>query len=106
MATKNRTTTPTPNDTGGDPARYPVMTDSIADLRQRMATAAAAQDYEEARRLRDELAALETNGLRTQQPGAMGLGTSQQRMEPPPGWVKPTKPDPMTRGRGRGQGRN
>jgi len=95
---------PTRNDTGGPLARYPVMTDSIADLRHRMAAAAAAQDYEEARRLRDQLAALETDGLRVQQPGAMGLGTSQQRMEPPQGWAKPAKPDPMTKGRGRGQG--
>jgi hypothetical protein len=31
----------------------------------------------------------------------MGLGTSQQRMTPPPGWVKPKKPDPMTKGRKR-----
>jgi hypothetical protein len=28
----------------------------------------------------------------------MGLGTSQQRAEPPPGWSPPKKPDPMTRG--------
>jgi hypothetical protein len=26
-------------------------------------------------------------------------------MEPPAGWVRPTKPDPMTKGRGRGQGK-
>jgi hypothetical protein len=81
------------------------MTEDITELRRLMAAAAAAQDYEEARRLRDRLAALEGDGLRVQQPGAMGLGTSQQRMEPPAGWVRPTKPDPMTKGRGRGQGK-
>jgi hypothetical protein len=40
----------------------------------------------------------DTGGLRRQQPGAMGLGTSQQRMSPPPGWIRPAKPDPMTAG--------
>ncbi|GGE79074.1 UvrB/UvrC motif-containing protein [Sphingomonas prati] len=75
------------------------MTDTIADLRRRMDAAAAALDFEEAQRLRNALAALETDGLREQQPGAMGLGTSQQRMQPPPGWVRPTKPDNMTTGR-------
>ncbi|WP_076071820.1 UvrB/UvrC motif-containing protein [Sphingomonas montana] len=81
------------------------MSDSIADLRRRMAEAAAALDYEEAQRLRDLLATFETDGLHEQQPGAMGLGTSQQRMQPPPGWVRPAKPDPMTRNRNRNRGR-
>jgi len=40
-------------------------------------------------------------GLTRQQPGAMGLGTSRQQVEPPAGWVKPKKPDPMTKGRKR-----
>ncbi|URW75667.1 UvrB/UvrC motif-containing protein [Sphingomonas donggukensis] len=88
------------------------MTDPIADLQRRMNAAAAALDFETASRLRDELSilrtaggdsaeAIDTAGLTRQQPGAMGLGTSQQRMEPPTGWVKPKKPDPMTRGRSR-----
>jgi len=81
------------------------MTDSIANLRRRMADAAAALDYEEAKRLRDMLAALEGAEIRVQQPGAMGLGTSQQRMTPPPGWVKPVRPDPMTKGRSKPRGR-
>jgi hypothetical protein len=34
----------------------------------------------------------------------MGLGTSQSRVTPPDGWVKPRKPDPMTRGRNRRSG--
>lgn len=83
------------------------MTDRIADLQRRMDAAAAALDFETASRLRDELSILrgaeragtiDTAGLTRQQPGAMGLGTSQQRMTPPEGWVKPKKPDPMTRG--------
>ena len=88
------------------------MTD-LAALEARMAAAAAALDYEEARRLRDLIAlvrggasldeaqAADTAGLVRQQPGAMGLGTSQQKVTPPPGWTPPKKPDPMTRGRSR-----
>ena len=77
-------------------------------LERQMRAAAAAADFELAARLRDELRALQAadaardaGELYRQQPGAMGLGTSQQRMEPPPGWVRPKKPDPMTRGRKR-----
>ncbi|WCT74455.1 UvrB/UvrC motif-containing protein [Sphingomonas naphthae] len=83
------------------------------DLRRRMEAAAAALDFEEAKRLRDQLnllrggtsreevAQADTSGLSRQQPGAMGLGTSQQRVTPPAGWTPPKKPDPMTRGRNR-----
>ena len=83
------------------------MTVRIADLQRRMDEAAAALDFETASRLRDELSiaratddsgAIDTTGLTRQQPGKMGLGSSQQRMTPPEGWVKPKKPDPMTRG--------
>ena len=73
--------------------------DPLSALQAQMDEAAAALDFEEAQRLRNALAALETDGLREQQPGAMGLGTSQQRMQPPPGWVRPIKPDNMTTGR-------
>ncbi|QNA85234.1 excinuclease ABC subunit B [Sphingomonas sp. So64.6b] len=85
------------------------MVDPAEELRQRMEAAAAALDFEEARRLRDKLNLLrggallddvsdiDTSGIARQQPGAMGLGTSQQRMTPPPGWTPPKKPDPMTR---------
>ena len=78
-----------------------------------MAAAAAALDFEEARRLRDriilvrggasldEAEAADTAGLKRQQPGAMGLGTSQQKLTPPPGWTPPPRPDPMTKGRSR-----
>jgi hypothetical protein len=87
--------------------------DELERLEAQMAKAAAALDFEEARRLRDRIAlvrggaslddalAADTTGLRRQQPGAMGLGTSQQQVSPPPGWKPPPKPDPMTRGRSR-----
>ena len=93
--------------------RYAAMDDEIEALRQRMEAAAEALDFEEAKRLRDQLALLrggasaedaaaaDTSGLIRQQPGRMGLGTSQQRMSPPPGWTPPKKPDPMTRATGR-----
>ena len=78
---------------------------TIADLTRRMEAAAAALDFETAQRLRDQISLLrgtdgaqdiDPAGLTRQQPGAMGLGTSQQRMTPPEGWTKPRKPDPMT----------
>ena len=92
------------------------MTDRIADVQRRMEAAAAALDFETASRLRDELSILrgasgdvapvDPTGLVRQQPGAMGLGTSQQRVTPPPGWVKPKKPYPMTKGRSRPRGQS
>ena len=87
------------------------MADTIDILRERMERAALALDFEEAKRCRDriemlrggatpeEAAAADFAGLERQQPGAMGLGTSQQRATPPPGWKRPAKPDPMTTGR-------
>jgi hypothetical protein len=82
---------------------------TIADLTRRMEEAAAALDFEEAKRLRDQISLrraggdddADPTGLTRQQPGSMGLGTSQQRMTPPDGWVKPKKPDPMTKNSGR-----
>jgi hypothetical protein len=94
------------------------MTETIEELRLRMEAAAAAMDFEEASRLRDRISLLraaepgaeaeveiDPRGLDRQQPGRMGLGTSQQRMTPPPGWKPPKKPDPMTKGRSRPRGR-
>lgn len=83
------------------------MTDTLDTLRLQMEAAAAAMDFETASRLRDrinllrggadegEALAADTAGLTRQQPGAMGLGTSRQRVEPPPGWKPPKKPDLM-----------
>ncbi len=88
------------------------MTD-LKKLQARMTAAVAALDYEEARRLRDVIAlvrggasieeaeAADTAALTRQRPGAMGLGTSQNRPTPPLGWKPPPKPDPMVRHRGR-----
>ena len=88
------------------------MTDDIEALRHRMEAAAEALDFEEAKRLRDQLnlmrggatlaeaEASDTSDLTRQQSGKMGLGTSQQRMTPPEGWKPPSKPDPMTKGVG------
>ena len=89
------------------------MADTIEALQEKMDAAARALDFEEASKLRDRINLIrggataseaehaDLSGLTRQQPGAMGLGTSQARMEPPPGWQRPAKPDPMTRGRGR-----
>lgn len=82
----------------------------LEELHRQMEAAAASLDFEEARRLRDRISIvrgaggkpvdpIDTSGLTRQQPGHMGLGTSQQRMTPPPGWKPPPKPDPMTRNR-------
>ena len=72
-----------------------------------------AEDFEEARRLRDQISLMRggapadlakaagTAGIERQRPGAMGLGTNHQKVAPPPDWVRPAKPDSMTRGRGR-----
>ena len=89
----------------------------IDELERRMDEASRALDFEQARQLRDQLnllrggaslsqtAASDTSGLSRQQPGAMGLGTSQQRMRPQPGWKPPAKPDLMTTGKPRQRGR-
>ena len=87
------------------------MTRDITHLTEQMEAAAAAQDFEEARRLRDLIALVrggadldaaaqaDTGGIARQQPGSMGLGTSRQGLTPPPGWTPPVRPDPMTKGR-------
>ncbi len=85
------------------------MSDYLDQLRARMEAAAAAMDFEEAGRLRDQLSLLrgqpgseadpiDSSRLTRQRPGAMGLGTSDQRLKPPPGWTPPARPSPMTSG--------
>ena len=81
-------------------------------LERQMREAAAAGKFEVAAKLRDDLHALadvdaarDTGDLHRQQPGAMGLGTSRQAVEPPPGWTPPKRPDPMTANRSRPRGR-
>lgn len=92
------------------------MTTSLAELHALMDAAAARGDFEEAAQLRDRISliraaggkpeddAFEVTGLTRQQPGKMGLGTSQQCITPPPGWTPPAKPDPMTKGKARPRG--
>lgn len=87
------------------------MSDTLTSLHQKMAIAAAALDFEAAKRYRDRISLMrggatsaeaelaDTAGLDRQQSGAMGLGTSQQRFTPPKDWRPPVKPDPMTTGR-------
>lgn len=102
-------------ETDSQHARYAFMSHTEETLGERMEAAALALDFEEAKRLRDmisllrggattvEAEAADLTGLTRQQPGAMGLGTSQQRVTPPPGWRPPPKPDPMTNGRRHGR---
>jgi hypothetical protein len=63
------------------------------ELERRMAQAVADEDFEQAARLRDRIAALGGSSFKRQVPGRMGLGTDQQVYQPPEGWVPPTKPD-------------
>lgn len=80
------------------------MNDEVLALQARMADAIAAEDYELAARIRDELVALggpealigPGSKLRREQPGKMGLGTDQQSYAPPKGWVAPKRPSPST----------
>ena len=87
------------------------MTETIENLQRKMEEAAGALDFEEAKRCRDKISLLrggagaeeveraDLSGLQRQRPGAMGLGTNQQRSTPPAGWKPPPRPDPMTSGR-------
>ena len=75
------------------------MNDDLAALKAFLADAVLAEDFEMAARLRDRIAALEPktpSKLRRQEPGKMGLGTSDQKFKPPPGWKPPKRPDLMT----------
>lgn len=84
---------------------------TVGELHARMEAAAARQDFEEAARLRNLIAlarqtdadptATDVGVLQRQQPGAMGIGSSQPIPTRPAGWVRPKKPDPMTRNRSR-----
>lgn len=74
----------------------------ITALTAEMQKAAAAEDFETAARLRNEIAALkgEAGGaplVRQPPPGEMGLGTHIPVTDRPKGWRPPKKPDPMTR---------
>ena len=80
----------------------------LTELSKEMATAAEAMDFEKATALRNEIARIKGEGpvkegdpdtvtVGQPPPGAMGLGTQVPVREPPKGWVKPKKPDMMTK---------
>jgi hypothetical protein len=90
-------------------------TTHLDDLKRQMEEAVAAQDFETAGKLRDQIESVHRGNLvrgveetpqasyfQRQVPGKMGLGTDQQVYAPPPGWVAPKKPDPMTAGHSKG----
>ena len=68
----------------------------IAELTRRMQEAAIAENFELAARLRNEIEDLKGPAVRQPPPGQMGLGTQIPVSEPPKGWKRPKKPDPMT----------
>lgn len=74
--------------------------DAIAKLEARRAEAEAAGDLATAELLADAIARLKSgqSALKEQQPGRMGLGTSQEDYRRDPPRTLPKKPDPMTRG--------
>ena len=85
------------------------------DLKAQMDVAVAAQDFEAAAKLRDQIGAIQHSAMvrdvedppqasyfQRQVPGRMGLGTDQPVPRKPEGWVPPRKPDPMTAGHSRG----
>ncbi len=63
----------------------------IVELEADMAAAAAREDFEEAARLRNEIAILRGGNVDVRQPppGQMGLGTNIPVAAPPKGWRKP-----------------
>lgn len=75
-------------------------------LEKQMEKAAADFEFETAAALRDEIARLkgeEHDIVGQPPPGQMGLGSNTPVRQPPKGWVKPKKPDFLTKsGKGRG----
>lgn len=86
----------------------------LVALEKQMDEAAAAFDFERAAALRDEIARLkgedadatvilddEGNPVKVSvgqaPPGQIGLGSNAPLRQPPKGWVKPKKPDLMTK---------
>ena len=80
----------------------------LVALEKQMQAAAEAMDFERATALRNEMARIkgeapvqagdpDTVTVSQPPPGAMGLGTQVPVRQPPKGWVKPKKPDLMTK---------
>jgi hypothetical protein len=92
---------------------FDYMTVRIDELERRMAAASEMMDFEEARRLRDQInlirsgaspenaAQADTSGLLRQKSGAMGIGTNHPRPITPQGWKPPPKPSSLTSGTSR-----
>lgn len=68
----------------------------IEELTRQMSEAAAAEDFEQAARLRNQIEELKGPSVRKPPPGQMGLGTNIPVAAPPKGWTRPKKPDLMT----------
>jgi len=68
----------------------------IEELTRQMAEAAAAEDFELAARLRNQIEELKGPSVRKPPPGQMGLGTNIPVAAPPKGWTRPKKPNLMT----------
>ena len=77
-----------------------MLEDEIAKLEARRDAAAAEGDLETAELLSDAIARLRSgeSALSLQQPGKMGLGSSQEDYRRDPPRRLPKRPDPMTRG--------
>jgi hypothetical protein len=73
----------------------------IVLLEKEMAEAVAAEDFDRAAKLRDQITDLRGEGgpslARRPPDDQIGLGTSMPVAAPPKGWRRPKKPDPMTR---------
>ena len=86
------------------------INEKLVALGKQMEAAAAEMDFERATALRNEMARIrgeapvsegdpDTVTVGQPPPGAMGLGTQVPVRQPPKGWVKPKKPDFMTKGK-------
>ena len=81
------------------------INERLLALGKEMQAAAEAMDFEKATQLRNEIARLkgeapadpDTVTVGQPPPGAMSLGTQVPVRQPPKGWVKPKKPDLMTK---------
>jgi hypothetical protein len=91
------------------------INEKLLALGKQMEAAAERMDFEEATRLRNEMARIkgeapvsegdpDTVTVGQPPPGAMGLGTQVPVRQPPKGWVKPKKPPSLTKNhKGRGE---
>ena len=84
------------------------INERLVALEKQMQAAAEAMDFETATALRNEMARIkgeapveagdpDTVTVSQPPPGAMGLGTQVPVRQPPKGWVKPKKPDLLTK---------